>query len=156
MSKRIAKEFAELSQSPPSGIKVSLVSESDLHLWDVVLEGPKDTPYAGGKYKLQLSLPKEYPFKAPVVNFKTRIYHPNITNDEKGSMCIGILKPDQWKPACMISGALVAVQDLLREPVPDDAVETSIAEQYKNDRAGFDKTAKAATKQHATSWWGSK
>lgn len=31
----------------------------------------------------------------------------------------------------------------------DDAVETSIAEQYKTDKAGFEKKAKEWTKQYA-------
>jgi ubiquitin-protein ligase len=40
------QELAELSANPPSGIKVSLPDESDLHNWKILLEGPKDTPFA--------------------------------------------------------------------------------------------------------------
>ena len=72
-----------------------------------------------------------------------------MTNDEKGSMCIGILKSEAWKPSSKILAVLVAVQDLLREPVPDDALEASIADKYKNDRAGFEKDAKEAVKRYA-------
>jgi len=147
--KRITKEYAEVTNTPPAGIKVSLVDESNVHNWNIILDGPSDTPYAGGKFKLLLVLPTEYPFKPPTISFKTRIYHPNITNDEKGSMCIGILKPDAWKPSSKILNVLVAVQDLLREPVPDDALESSIADKYKNDRKAYDKQAKDMTKQWA-------
>ena len=31
--------------SPPHGFSVSLVDESDLHKWDVVMDGPEGTPY---------------------------------------------------------------------------------------------------------------
>ena len=110
---------------------------------------PQLTIIQGGIFHLSLVLPPEYPFKAPTLSFKTRIYHPNVTNDEKGSMCIGILKSEAWKPSSKILAVLVAVQDLLREPVPDDALEASIADKYKNDRATFEKEAKEAVKRYA-------
>jgi ubiquitin-protein ligase len=153
-----------VTTTPPTGINVSLVDDNNVHNWNIILDGPSGTPYAvyilppvpsptntfqGGKFKLLLVLPTEYPFKPPTISFKTRIYHPNITNDDKGSMCIGILKPDSWKPSSKILNVLVAVQDLLREPVPDDALESAIADKYKTDRKTYEKEAKAATKQYA-------
>lgn len=104
----------------------------------------------GGKFKLLLVLPTEYPFKPPVINFKTRIYHPNVTFDDQGSMCIGILKADAWKPSSKIMSVLTATQQLLAEPVPDDALEASIADKYKNDRKEYNAEAKKYTKQYAT------
>ena len=106
-------------------------------------------PFQGGKFKLLLVLPTEYPFKPPVINFKTRIYHPNITFDDQGSMCIGILKADAWKPSSKIMSVLTATQQLLAEPVPDDALEASIAEKFKSDRNAFNAEAKKYTKQYA-------
>lgn len=44
---------------------------------------------------------------------------------------------------------LAATQNLLVEPVPDDAVETSAAEMFKNDRLKFNKTAAEYTKKYA-------
>lgn len=64
-------------------------------------------------------------------------------------MCIGILKPEAWKPSSKILSVLTATQNLLVEPVPDDAVETSAAEKFKNDRPAFDKEAREYTKKYA-------
>lgn len=64
-------------------------------------------------------------------------------------MCIGILKPEAWKPSSKIMSVLLATQQLLVEPVPDDAVETNAAEKFKNDRAGFNKEAREYTKKYA-------
>lgn len=103
----------------------------------------------GGKFQLLLTLPNEYPFKPPKINFKTRIYHPNVTFDEQGSMCIGILKSEAWKPSSKILNVLQATQQLLLEPQPDDALEQTAAEKYKNDRKSFDEEAKKNTKKYA-------
>ena len=149
------------------GIKIGLVSESDMHQWQILLDGPKGSAYEvnilcesllkllptditeGGVFTLHLSLPNEYPFKPPTLSFKTKIYHPNVTNDDKGSMCLGMLRPDEWKPSSKIEAVLTFAKGLLSEPQPDDAVEGNIGREYKENRKDFIKTAKAWTKQYA-------
>lgn len=64
-------------------------------------------------------------------------------------MCIGILKSETWKPSHKIRAVLEATQNLLVEPVPDDAVESGAANLWKEDRAQFDKQAREYTKKHA-------
>lgn len=103
----------------------------------------------GGHFTLHLTLPNNYPFKPPVLNFATKIYHPNISNDEKGSMCLGMLRPDEWKPPNRVLAVLELARSLLIEPLPDDAIETSIAEQYKNKRSEWEKEARSWTKRYA-------
>ncbi|RKO85105.1 putative ubiquitin-conjugating enzyme E2-16 kDa, partial [Blyttiomyces helicus] len=82
------------------------------------------------------------------VKFVTKIYHPNI--DEDGSICIGLLKTDEWKPATKLTHVLTALSQLLETPNPDDALQASIAEVYKTDRAKFTKTAKDWVKKYAS------
>lgn len=72
----------------------------------------------GGTFKLHMTLPTEYPFKPPVLSFKTKIYHPNVSNDDKGSMCLGILRSDNWKPSCKLKAVLEMARNLLVEPNP--------------------------------------
>ncbi|KAJ5577674.1 ubiquitin conjugating enzyme (UbcB) [Penicillium hispanicum] len=148
--KRIAKELGELMESPPEGITVELADEANLYEWNVYMEGPEGSPYQSGKFLLKLSLPTGYPFKPPAVSFATKIYHPNVTNDEKGSMCLGMLRPDEWKPSSKIIAVLQFARQLLAEPMPDDAVEGRIAEQYKNDRKHYEEIAREWTRKHAT------
>ena len=128
---------------------IALASESNLHKWHVTLQGPQASPYAGGVFGLVVALPVEYPFKAPHVTFATRIYHPNVTNDAQGGICLGPLKAENWKPASKLLGVLEAVRSLLVEPQPDDPLEARIADEYKRDRVEFDKNARAYVQRYA-------
>lgn len=128
---------------------INIASESDLRKWDVVLAGPPGTPYAGGVYNITVTLPPDYPFKAPQVNFATRIYHPNVTNDSMGNICLGVLKPENWKPASRVRAVLEAVRQLLVEPNPDDPLEARIADEYRNNRPEFDKNVKSYVTRYA-------
>ncbi|KAI9651874.1 MAG: hypothetical protein M1831_007539 [Alyxoria varia] len=147
--KRISKELSQCTQEPPTGMKIQLAEESNMYKWDIFLDGPEQSPYKNGVFKLLLTLPTDYPFKPPVISFQTKIYHPNVSNDEKGSMCLGMLRSDQWKPPNKISAVLDMVRNIMIEPNVDEAVETAIANQYKTDRREFEKTARDWTQKHA-------
>lgn len=54
-------------------------------------------PYNKGAFRIEINFPAEYPFKPPRINFKTKIYHPNV--DEKGQICLPIISAENWKPA---------------------------------------------------------
>ncbi|KGO44195.1 Ubiquitin-conjugating enzyme, E2 [Penicillium expansum] len=169
--KRISKELTELTESPPEGITVELADESNVPPFIFIIshrglqrgflnsipsiqvqQAVSLTPWQttqNGKFLVKLSLPTEYPFKPPTVSFATKIYHPNVTNDEKGSMCLGMLRADEWKPSSKIAAVLQFARQLLSEPMPDDAIEGRIAEQYKNDRVRYEEVAREWTRKYA-------
>lgn len=64
-------------------------------------------------------------------------------------MCLGMLRPDEWKPSSRVVAVLQFARQLLAEPMPDDAVEGRIAEQYRNDRARYEEVARDWTRRYA-------
>jgi ubiquitin-protein ligase len=40
------QELGELLKTPPPGVTVALADESNLHKWDVWMEGPEKSPYS--------------------------------------------------------------------------------------------------------------
>ncbi|KPM37047.1 hypothetical protein AK830_g9509, partial [Neonectria ditissima] len=120
-----------------------------LHTWHVTLRPPAPSPYHPGVFAIVLSLPSDYPFKAPVVKFATRIYHPNVTNDSLGNVCLGLLKPEAWKPSTKLRAVLEAVRNLLLEPQPDDPLEDRIAEEFRSDRDAWERNVRLSVDKYA-------
>jgi ubiquitin-protein ligase len=53
--------------------------------WKAAIHGPRGSPYEGGHFVLEISIPEQYPLRAPHVNFRTPICHPNISLN--GTIC---------------------------------------------------------------------
>lgn len=144
---RIEKEYELMNSECPYGCTVGIQNNNKSH-WIATIIGPENTPYFGGIFKLDILFPTEYPFKAPKINFKTKIYHPNISSSS-GSICIDILK-DKWSPALTINKVLLSITSMLNDPNPDDPLEISIAKLYKNNYNKYLENAKNWTLIYAS------
>ena len=89
MEARLAKEIKMLEFNPPPGVSAWPVEDSLIHLHADV-QGPTDSPYEGGVFRLDVQIPSRYPNEPPQIRFHTPIYHPNI--DSGGRICLDALK----------------------------------------------------------------
>lgn len=144
--RRLQRELQDIRKDPPANCSAGPIEEADFFNWEAVIFGPEDSPYVGGVFRLAIRFPSDYPFKPPIITFKTKIYHPNINS--AGGICLDILK-DQWSPALNISKALLSILSLLTDANPKDPLMPDIARQYVNDRAEYEDTARQWTLAHA-------
>jgi ubiquitin-protein ligase len=111
-------------------------------LWQAVIFGPEDTPWEGGTFKLNLTFSEDYPNKAPVVKFESKMFHPNIYND--GGICLDILQ-NQWSPIYDVSAILTSIQSLLCDPNPNSPPTLR--------RRGYTASASGSTTRRCRRWW---
>lgn len=144
---RLKREFTDIQKDPPPNCTAGPVKDDDLFKWEAMIFGPSDTPYAGGCFKLLINFGTDYPFKPPIVQFVTKVYHPNI--NAAGGICLDILKT-QWSPALTISKVLLSICSLLAEPNPSDPLMPDIAHQYTYNRTKYDDIAREYTEKYAS------
>ena len=145
--RRLEREYADILRDPPANCTAGPVSDKDLFKWEAMIFGPADSPFQGGLFKLSINFPSDYPFKPPIITFKTKIFHPNI--NAAGGICLDILK-NQWSPALTISKVLLSILSLLTDANPADPLVPEIADLYKRDRAAYDAKAREWTMLYAS------
>lgn len=137
--KRLMRDFKRLQTDPPAGIS-GTPSESNIMAWHAVIFGPEGTPWEGGTFKLTIAFSEEYPNKAPVVKFVTKMFHPNVYND--GSICLDILQ-NQWSPIYDVGAILTSIQSLLCDPNPNSPANSEAAALYNENRRAYNKRVAA-------------
>jgi len=147
VEKRLMKELKEICNSVDLGVSAFPQDETaGLFNWRGTIEGPADTPYENGEFKLQITIPENYPFQAPKVEFLTKIYHCNVAPD--GSICLDILK-HQWSSCNTILTILLSLRSLLNDPNPDDPLVAEIGKQLKSNKSEHNKCAREWTELYA-------
>jgi len=141
--KRIKKELDDIASAEDNTSFTAQTVENNLLKWDVTINGPPDTPYEGGKFKLDVTIPDEYPFKPPKIKFITKVYHTNINED--GGICLDILG-SKWSSALTMSKVFLSLISFLENASSDHG---RAYKEYRNNPELYNKKVRAATRLYA-------
>ncbi|KAF7958462.1 hypothetical protein EAE96_002009 [Botrytis aclada] len=123
--------------------------KADIDLTNAIacIEGPSESPYAGGIFFLHVYFPLLFPERPMKMRFLTPIHHPNISADED------IRLPSlttEWIPETTLLDTLMEIFSLLGRPELNDNSVPEIAKEFVDDYSGFFEKARLSTSEHAS------
>ena len=153
-SDKLKQEFKDLYENSISGIglTVSLLNDDNIYIWRASFIGPRDSYYRNGIFYIKILFSKVYPYKAPVIQFLTPIYHPNVNpkNDEcdsLGDVSVNVL--NFWKPSISVKEMLTKFYSIFYSPNIYCSYSIEMANEYNQNRTLYDKKVAYFTKKYA-------
>ncbi|GHJ88892.1 hypothetical protein NliqN6_5294 [Naganishia liquefaciens] len=127
--RRLVRDLKRLKTEVPEGIS-AFPKPENIMLWNAVIVGPADTPFAGGTFRLIMTFEETYPNRPPSVKFVSKMFHPNVYNN--GELCLDILQ-NRWSPTYDVMSILTSVQSLLNDPNPGSPANAEAAQLFRDN-----------------------
>jgi ubiquitin-protein ligase len=140
---RLAVEFSMMMNEEPN----FHCPNDDLTRYRGVILGTG--PYEGGFFKVEIVIPREFPYNPPKILWHTRVWHPNISSDNQARVCDSILNRD-WTPSLHVFTIIETLRVLLAYPNPDDPLNQEAARQLKTEPIKFQNTVQRYLQEYAT------
>lgn len=113
-------------------------------VWNIIMDGPSDSPYIGGKFKIKIKFDKNYPTSKPVFEFLTPICHINIDGTR---ICLGSLGESYDQKSSIIS-LLSQIFMMLTSPNSESAF-SQYKDLYIKNYTKYLSTAREMTREYA-------
>ncbi|CAK59195.1 unnamed protein product (macronuclear) [Paramecium tetraurelia] len=144
MSQILQKEFNECKEIPDGIIDLKILNENS---WQIVIKGPKLSPYEKGQFFILVEFPKEYPNIPPKFRILNKIYHMNV--NQQGCIALNTLKKE-WSESIGVKKMLLEILSLFQKPNPQNPLNLKLAQQYQEDCSEYYERAQQWTQQFAT------
>lgn len=112
-------------------------------VWNIIMNGPLDSPYMGGKFKIRIKFDKDYPTTKPDFAFLTPICHINIDNQH---ICLSSL--NNYDKNSSIIKILSEIFMMLTSP-NDQSAYSKYSTLYRDDYSGYLRKAREMTREYA-------
>ncbi|KAH7550248.1 hypothetical protein JRO89_XS13G0160200 [Xanthoceras sorbifolium] len=140
MSSPSKRREMDLMKLMMSDYKVEMINDGMQEFY-VEFNGPKESPYQGGVWKIRVELPDAYPYKSPSIGFVNKIYHPNV-DEMSGSVCLDVIN-QTWSPMFdLVNVFEVFLPQLLLYPNPSDPLNGEAAALMMRDRTAYEQRVK--------------
>jgi ubiquitin-conjugating enzyme E2 M len=130
---RLQKDLDEIKTLGP--VELSFPDNSNIQHFMVGIT-PSTGLWRGGKHQFEFTIPDEWPYKHPEIKILTRVWHPNIEELPKNSVCLNIIRKN-YNPTITVANLIVGPQFLFNEPNPVDPLNIEAANQYLSNYGAF-------------------
>ena len=116
---------------------------------------PKSEPYCRASFLVQITLPPEYPFRAPELIFSDPIYHPSVDESGKHCCCWFFGNADTFNPTRNLTQLITCVLDIIDNihPSSDHMVLERAAEYRSNHSRFYQKALKQTLSYGRPRYW---
>jgi ubiquitin-protein ligase len=117
--------------------------------WRITMLGPVGTIYEGGYFLIKADFDEDYPNKKPIVRFRTKIYHTNVSQ-KNGNICLTTL--NNWEESCNKPSMKEVFEDIifiLCNQNAQSGYRNEITKQYLKDLKKFESTAQEWCRKYA-------
>ena len=152
-SRFLTQEISDLNPLLPESCSLKFEDVDDLRKFELIVT-PNEGNWKGGRFVFEISVPIEYNIKPPSVICKTRLWHPNITED--GKICLSILREQTvdgtgWLPTRSLKDVVWGLNSLFTDLLNfDDPLNIEAAEQYARNQYEFDRKVRDYIRKYAS------
>ncbi|KAG6788305.1 hypothetical protein POTOM_004368 [Populus tomentosa] len=147
MSSPSKRREMDLMKLMMSDYKVEMINDGMQEFY-VEFNGPKESLYQGGVWKIRVELPDAYPYKSPSIGFVNKIYHPNV-DEMSGSVCLDVIN-QTWSPMFdLVNVFEVFLPQLLLYPNASDPLNGEAAALMMRDHTTYDQKVKEYCEKYA-------
>ncbi|OZC06071.1 ubiquitin--protein ligase [Onchocerca flexuosa] len=131
---RECKEIITNKELAETGVMIEIRNDSLTKIRGEI-RGPPDSPYEGGTYALDITIPDEYPFQPPIIRRAKSFGIVENLSDLAASLTLRTV--------------LLSIQALLTLPEPNDPQDAVVARQYMDNLQLYKRTARFWAQHYA-------
>lgn len=103
---------------------------NNIYDFNIYISGPKETPYVGNNFSLNIKIPDDYPNSPPNIRFQTKMFHVNV--DKDGNICLDVLR-DGWMHNMQLIDIIEEIYNLLKYPNTYSPLNDELYRYYKTN-----------------------